>query len=245
MSAAGAITIDASASSQTDLFDVNHISGGSTVTITTGLSGDYHGGTAMTSSAGFTLTQAGSGTVALASRNIVTSGDFTLNMVGGTAFVAETTSGSAVGITAGGAINFNLTGDGRKKLDFGGLSGSGVTVAMTGVGSFSAGTIVSTGSGGVTISTVGAASADISIGNISASGGNVSFTLGENSGDVIFTTSLDVNGDLTINASGFKGDIDIPSISADDATITLGESSVAGNAFSASVVDVQLYDDRT
>ena len=56
----------------------------------------------------------------------------------------------------------------------------------------------------MSISTVGAASADISLGSISAAN-NVSFTLGENSGDVVFTTSLDVVGDITINASGFGG----------------------------------------
>ena len=33
----------------------------------------------------------------------------------------------------------------------------------------------------------------------------------------------------------------MPAISGDNVTVTLGESSVAGNAFSASVVDVQSF----
>ena len=233
----GALTINAANSTQTDAISFN---GGfvsaSGISIITGTSGDFDGGSAMNSNKGFSLTQSGSGNVTLATTNTI-SAEATITLAGGHLTVAST-SGA---LTVGGLLTINASEAASASVSHNYITASGLSVTMGSSGTFSADEIISTGASGagdVTF-TLGAGSSDINIRDMSAAG-TITFNLGSNSGDLTIASALTTDtGDVIINGAGAKSTIDFTSITGSGVSITLGESTdgAATNEFSGSVIN--------
>jgi len=233
----GSLTIDAANSTQNDAVSFNGgIVSASGISIITGTSGDFDGGSAMGSTKGFSLTQTGSGNITLAPSTSV-SADATFTLAGGDLTVAST-SGT---MTIGGLLTINASEAASASIQHNAITASGLSVTMGTSGTFSADEIVSTGASGagdVTFN-LGAGSSDINIRDMSAAG-SITFNLGSNSGDLTIASALTTDtGDVIINGAGAKSTIDFTSITGSGVTITLGESTdgAATNEFSGSVIN--------
>ncbi len=239
---AGAFTFNATDSGEgSDAQNLGVLSASGVVSVSLGSTTDLLASSIVVASAGATITKGtGSSDVTV---NIGVTADGAISIVGGgSGTISVSTIGTAGGFSFNGENMSNTGGDAGEYFSANTITATSGNVTFTygtGGNAFVDVSAIDTVSG-FTLTGASLTTADIAVVALSATQG-ISIDVGGASGSAVIA-NIDTDGVFTFNAGNANNlDIDIETLSASAATITLGAVSLAAHANSVSSVDAQTF----